>query len=269
MEGYPGPEPSEFDSYFRGGPLPTGQHGSALCRGGVRGRESFPDSSRAGADVGRGASYASAGSAGCAVCPRQGPRAWTHPTFKYFGHWGPGEAVERRYERAGREASSHTGGKRVRSARSSDRCGFHRRRRLAVGDYFGRGADAVLAGLGSCEDEPAGNTGDGPRAVPPNRRALPASGSREAMHDCGDQRSAGIGESGTGAAASSEVGDRESAEGICEMALLAGVGGAGCGGVLFDCETETIEPTGGSAIDASAAEYGGRKLTAPHCPNEP
>src|SRR5208282_4195640 len=195
-----------------------------------------------------------------------------HPTFKYFGYWGSGEAVDRRSGRAGREEPSSGGGKRLRSARSSNGCGFHGWRRLAVRDDVGRGADAALASLGSCTGDRAGDTGGGPGTLPRNRGALLASGSGEAMYAGGDQRSAGISESGIGAAraaASSDVSDRRSAERICEMALLAGVGGGGCGCVLLDCKTQTVGPADGSAIGASAAGCGGRKRTARHGDGEP
>ncbi len=47
------------------------------------------------------------------------------------------------------------------------------------------------------------------------------------------------------------------------------VGGAGCGCVLSNCETETVRPVDGIAIDASAAGQGCGKLTARHRDNEP
>src|SRR5208337_2736567 len=100
----------------------------------------------------------------------------------------------------------------------------------AVGDDVGRGADAALAGLGSCADERAGNTGDDPRTIPRDRGALLANGCGEAMDDGRDRQSPGIRAGGIGAAGTSvssdlrsDFNDRGSGEGICEMALLAGV----------------------------------------------
>ena len=173
-------------------------------------------------------------------------------------------------QRAGREEPPRGSDERLRSARSGDGCGFDGCRRLAVGNDVGRGADAALAGLGSCTDERAGGTGDGSGTIPRDRGALLASGCGEAMDACGDQRSAvsqrGLDQQRRRLRPSSDLSsaDRGSAENICEMALLAGVSGAGCGCDLFDCETETIEPADGSAIDASAAGCGGRKLPVRH-----
>ena len=166
MEGGQRTQPSESDSYFRSGTLRTGRHGSALCRDGVRGRKSLADSSGAGAD-GRGDTrHAAAGSAGVAICARQGLRAWTHPTFKYSGGWGRGEAVERRSEHGGREEQRRARERCLRSARSGDGSDFDGCRCLAVGDDIGRGVDTALAGLGSSTDERAAGTGGCPGAIP-------------------------------------------------------------------------------------------------------
>src|ERR1700686_193352 len=159
MEGGERTDPSEYDSYFRGGTRRTGWHGAALCRDGVRGRKSLADSSGAGADAGGNARHASAGSAGVAICARQGFRAWTHSTFKYSGRCGSGEAIERRSEYGGREEQWRARDERLRFARSGDESDFDGWRRLAVGDDIDRGVDATLAGLGSRTDERAASTG--------------------------------------------------------------------------------------------------------------
>src|SRR5208337_1943920 len=150
---------------------------------------------------------------------------------------------------------------------NGDGSGFDGWRRLAVGDDLGRGADAAHPGLGCCTGQRTGDPSGGPGTIPRDRGALLASGCGEALDDCGDQRSAVTSEGGIGTAeagGNSDASDCGTAEGIYEMALLAGVGGAGCACDLSDCETENTRPADGSEIDAGDAGGGGRKPTVRH-----